>query len=561
MILHIPANFPVEYFKDSWLKYKKDNQKNRLDTLYIILNEFCRNGVTGGWINGVPLNNTALRAVCSKNFDDVIKDLLLLDNSSKSIFHTDGKYDPNFSSKCYKLGMKFCYSGTIEVELTSNERLKKYLDYLAGKRVYKKEIKNIEPKIHLEKQFKELTITIENDVYRYKNLYIERIRDLIKVEKNKKIKFLYYAEIGKILDDIDLLEKNNFQRYTLSDKNLRFYSLFTNINKELRWFLRHNGNKFVELDIVASHSYVLATILTNDFFSSKENEYSIYNIYNDLVLRIESYIDSKNKYNNNNNYTEAQEAAARRMYHHMSDRFFENEDIILYRSIDFEADFYQFIADVHHKVNPVKNQLSRNKIKSMVRLWMNHTDPHERKHVKSLELFKYIFPNINLLINEIGFFRTIKSAFSHLLQRSESHLVLDVTAKKLIAEYPSNKIFTIHDSFLFEDNGVDIKIVIEKIKQDLKDYTGIIPGIKLKNSNPFDSIDEIIEEDIMDVKKKASEKEKIIIDENDRVFNTQRIRLVNLGIQEVMIKYGDEDESEKFKDFINQLYSDRKNIQ
>lgn len=555
MILQIPANFPVEYFKENWLKFKKDNQKNRLDTLYIILNEFCRNGITGGWIDGVPLNNTAFRAVCSKNFDNVIKDLSSLDGGSKSIFHTDGKYDPNFSSKWYKIGRNYCYSGTKEVKLTSNERLLKYLDYLAGKRVYKKEIQIIEPKLHLEKQFKDLTITIENDVYRYKKIYIDRIRDLIKVEKNKKIKFLYYAEIGKMVDDVDLLLKNNFQGYTLSNKNLRFYSIFTNIKKELRWFLKHKGNKFLELDIVASHSYVLATILTSDFFLSKKNEYSIYNIYKDLVLRNESYIDAKKKYNNIINYTEAQEAAARRMYHHMSDRFYENEDILLYRKIDFEADFYQFIADVHHKIHPEKKSLNRNSIKSLVRLWMNHTDPHKRKWVKSLELFKNIFPSINLLIEEIGFYNKIRSAFSYLLQRSESHLVLDIVAKKLVEEYPSNKIFSIHDSFLFEDNGVDIKIVVEKIKQYLKDYTGIIPGIKIKNSNPFESLDEIIEEDIMDVKKKASEKEKNKLDEKDRIFNTQRIRLVNLGINELVRKYGSEDELEEFEVFINDLYS------
>jgi hypothetical protein len=558
MILQIPANFPVEYFKDNWLKFKKDNQTNRLDTLYIILNEFCRNGVTGGWINGVPLNNTALRAVCSKNFDNVIKDLSSLDGGSKSIFHTDGKYDPNFSSKWYKIGKKYCYSGTKEVKLTSNERLLKYLDYLAGKRVYKKEIQIIERKLHLEKQFNDLTITIENDVYRYKKIYIERIRDLIKAEKNKKIKFLYYAEIGKMVDDVDLLLKNNFQGYTLSNKNLRFYSIFTNIKKELRWFLKHKGNKFVELDIVASHSYVLATILTSEFFLSKENEYSIYNIYNDLVLRNESYIDAKKKYNNIINYTEAQEAAARRMYHHMSDRFYENEDILLYRKIDFEADFYQFIADVHHKIHPEKKSLNRNSIKSLVRLWMNHTDPHKRKWVKSLELFKNIFPSINLLIEEIGFYNKIRSAFSYLLQRSESHLVLDIIGKKLIEEYPSNKIFSIHDSFLFEDNGIDIKMVVEKIKQYLKDYTGIIPGIKIKNSNPFESIDEIIEEDIMDVKKKASQKEKNKLDEKDRIFNTQRIRLVNLGIGELVRKYGGDDELEEFEEFINDLYSNEK---
>jgi hypothetical protein len=32
MKLHIPSNFPVDYFIEKWLVFKKDNQINRLDT-------------------------------------------------------------------------------------------------------------------------------------------------------------------------------------------------------------------------------------------------------------------------------------------------------------------------------------------------------------------------------------------------------------------------------------------------------------------------------------------------------------------------------------------------
>jgi hypothetical protein len=105
MKLHIPSNFPVDFFKEKWVVFKKDNQTNRLDTLYIILNEFTRNNIKVGWHTGVPLNNEAFRAICGKNFDLVKKDLLLLEQGK--VFCTDNSYDPGFSSKWYKLGMKY----------------------------------------------------------------------------------------------------------------------------------------------------------------------------------------------------------------------------------------------------------------------------------------------------------------------------------------------------------------------------------------------------------------------------------------------------------------------
>lgn len=554
MKLNIPSNFPVDFFKEKWVVFKKDNQINRLDTLYIILNEFTRNNIKVGWHTGVPLNNEAFRAICGKNFDLVKKDLLLLEQGK--VFTTNDRYDPGFSSKWYKLGMKYCFSDTIEVELSSPERHQKYISYLSGDRVYRKEIQEIVPKIHLERQFNDLNITLDESVYEYKYLYIKKYRDLIITEKNPKIRYLYYSKIGKIIDDINRL--NNPQNYTykLSEKNLRFNSIFTNINRELRYFIRHNGNRFLEFDFIASHCYILATLLNNEFFFNNNKEYSISNIFPDLQLRVNSYIDASNNYKNNINFTQAQEAAGRRVYHHMSDRFFENDDIDLYKSIDFEADFYGFISDIFNKINPDLPQLKRNKVKSIIRLWMNHTDPHKRKNVADLKVLKKIFPSIDLLIEEIGFFDTMKSAFSLLLQRSESHLVLDIVGEKLVEEYPSIRIFTIHDSFFIEDSNIDENEIIEKIKRILNDYVGIIPGVKLKESCPFDSLENIIDEDVIELRSKAKKNESKIININERIFSPSTIRLVQMGNYELFSKYGDDNIQEEFETFISDLYPD-----
>jgi hypothetical protein len=555
MKLHIPSNFPVDHFKEKWLVFKKDNQINRLDTLYIILNEFTRNNRNIGWITGVPLNNEAFRAVCGKNFDNVKNDLLAFDNDGDT-FSTDGRYDPGFSSRWYKLGFKYCFSNTKEVKLSNCERLKKYQSYLAGDRVYRKEIQIIEPKLHLEKQFKDLALTLDDNVFEYKDIYINKYRELIVTEKNQKVKFLYYAKIGKIIEDINRLNNPKKYTYKLSERNLRFNSIFTNINRELRYFIRHNGNKFLEFDLIASHSYVLATLLNREFFVKDKMEYSISKIYLDLQLRVKSYMDSDNKYKNNISCTESQQAASRRTYHHMSDRFFETDDINQYKSIDFETDFYGFIADIFNKINPDLPKLSRNKVKSIIRFWMNHTDPHKRKRVASLKVLKKIFPSIDLLIKEIGFFKTIKSAFSLLLQRSESHLVLDVVGKKLVEDYPSTRLFTIHDSFFIEDSDIDRNEIIEKIKRILNEYVGIIPGVKLKESSPFDSLDNIIDEDVVKIRAKASKKESKKITVNERVFSPRNIKYVEMGNVELWSKYGEDNLQEEFETFILNLYPD-----
>jgi hypothetical protein len=240
----------------------------------------------------------------------------------------------------------------------------------------------------------------------------------------------------------------------------------------------------------------------------------------------------------------------------MSDRFFENDDINQYKSIDFETDFYGFIADIFNKINPDLPKLSRNKVKSIIRLWMNHNDPHKRNRVASLKVLKRIFPSIDLLIEEIGFFNTMKSAFSLLLQRSESYLVLDVVAKKLVEDYPSTRLFTIHDSFLIEDSDIDRNEIISKIKSILTEYVGIIPGIKLKESSPFDSLENLIDEDIAEIRAKASRKESKKISVNERVFSPRIIKYVEMGNIELWSKYGEDNLQEEFGTFILNLYPD-----
>ncbi len=532
--IRIPLNFPIDYFQKKWKVYRKDNQTNRMDALLVILNEFSRKGLINCYVEGLELNNEALRKVCGYSFDEVKKDLLEFENGS--IFFTDGSYAVGIRSKKYKISFKYCFDELVNVDLSSEQKLEKYLAFLNGQRKYKTKFPPPPSINHLEEQFKGLNLELIPTVQQYKDLYISFFRKKIEKCRNKKIKFLYYYKIGYLLESIDRI-KNNIFSTSFSKSNHRFNSIFTNMKKELRYFLRVEGCEFIELDISASHPYVLATILTNDFFNQKSGKYSISEIFHQLNKMIENYDNAKKnlefkKDNNINNIKETQAGAGQREFPHLSSSYFQNQDIIEYRSLDFESDFYKEIQKIllkHNSSNPT-DYIDREKVKKLVMVWLNLSEPDERMKIKSIELMQQLFPNINKLVESIGFFQDMKTAIALLLQRAESHLVLDVVAKYLIEKLPQIRIFTIHDSFLIQDKNLDINETIFYIKDTLEKYTGITPGVKQKSINPFVAFDEIVNEDINSVKRLAYKTEKKSYIEEERTFSPSVISVIKNGI-------------------------------
>lgn len=103
----------------------------------------------------------------------------------------------------------------------------------------------------------------------------------------------------ELKNKINSVKKKNF-RPKVSQSNHRLNSVITRLNRELRYYLRINGNRLVEVDLKSSQLYVLATILCDRFFSNDSSiEYSLINIYSQLYNEL--YYISNN--NNNSNYT------------------------------------------------------------------------------------------------------------------------------------------------------------------------------------------------------------------------------------------------------------------
>ncbi len=546
-IIRVPESFPLEYFEEKWKVYKSDCQINMMDTLLIILNEFSRFGLVEAHFQGVPLNNTALCKVCGNNFKKVKKELL--EFNKEVLIQTDGSYAIGVRSIKYKLGYTFIFDDLKTVKLQSESRLFKYKEYLDGDRKYRTEIQSLPNVELLNKQFFDLNLKLDKEVYEYKRLYINYFIEKIKKAKNAKIKFLYYSKIGHLVESISRVENRDYSN-KLSPRNLRYNSIFTYLKKELRYFLRVDEDNFIELDLSASHAYVLATILNSDFFLESDKSYSLGKIFKRLKKIIENYIDAGTKALNSNNIKESQAGAGRRRFPHMSSRFFENEDILEFKKLDFESDFYSEIQKRNSQ------SLSRDRIKNHVMVWLNLSEPNERDRLKNVNYLKDLFPSINTLIESIGFFQDMKSAIALLLQRAESHLVLEIVAKELINKYPNLKIFTIHDSLLIQNHDLDIDEISKGIKNLLEGYTSIRPGIKQKVLNPFESFSDIVSKDIKNVKSKANKIERNIYNSDDRIFNPNIIKWVELGIWELNEPVLIESEFTEFKLLLNKLYKD-----
>ena len=105
---------------------------------------------------------------------------------------------------------------------------------------------------HIFKQFENLEIEILPEIHEFTSMYQGLLHiHLKKYWNKKKIRYLILAKIGKIDQDIEDLFMRKFNP-KLNNENLRFHSLFTNILKEFRSFIRINGNKLIEFDLKSS---------------------------------------------------------------------------------------------------------------------------------------------------------------------------------------------------------------------------------------------------------------------------------------------------------------------
>ena len=506
----VPLNIDYESLF-SKIKGKPIAKKEIIDSVFLVLSLLYPKGKykhrfrkTNGF---KPLSNVQMNQLTRNRFGEVKRLLLNPDVTPEgSILLEDESYQVGVVSKKYKLNdTLYNKPGEKYVTLNSNTS-KRFIAHLEKKREDRKLFESQYQ--HIQQKFDESCITIDDDVYNYiwslqKELFDNSYHHY---HKDKNIKIQIHIKIGELLSKCDKIKSKELST-SISEKNHRFNSTITNLNKELRYYIKINGLDTIEVDTKNSQPYILATILTYDFFSSTTSEYSLYNIYPQLynkVLRFDkfneiknserttTYDDSSTYRNETINYT----SNSLSIYNHsfiddscMYGTLWNLSEFETYRKLPYETGIYDHLSEVFFN-----KEVSTTEIKKSVMYLLNASNKNMRNNIDVIRKFKETFPIINSIIEKLNSLKNLPSAFSLLLQRCESHLFLKVGCKELYDTYEDIPFITIHDGIIVpKENAV---VVAKSLKKSIENHTKIPVGISFKETtNPIDKIKEIGKEE------------------------------------------------------------------
>lgn len=252
----------------------------------------------------------------------------------------------------------------------------------------------------------------------------------------------YNAALGSI---IKILNRDIF--YSVDNTSGRYHSNLTNLQSDLRAFVRINGKELVNIDIKNSQPYLFTVLATAPEKAAKHVRKS--ENFSMLLKTLQGI---------------------------------EALDVRLYVFLVISGTFYEYLIKefgkygLHYSRSEVKRQVfiilfGRNGI------WN-----------KQREIFNIIFPNIYERICQLKGSSRSKNKFmnykrlSILLQSIEAHLVLDTILPRIEREHPGTIAVSIHDSIMTSILTNDEKRVFRIMNDELTKFTGYKPELKIENS-------------------------------------------------------------------------------
>jgi hypothetical protein len=238
------------------------------------------------------------------------------------------------------------------------------------------------------------------------------------------------------------------------------------LKKDLRKFLTYNGEKLVNLDIKNSQP-LLSGILLNPEFYTETGNFSIHTL------------KSLNKIIPNNKYQKFKKTISSLYINIMlviSSETIASKEFEDYLKIVQEGTLYEEIFNVLHPGRPLSRE-NRAKIKEIV-FTIFYADNRHGPRLRKIGLpFKRRFPNIFEIFSLLK--RNNKIIFSHILQKTESQLIIEIITKRIAKERPELPIFTVHDSI--STTLGNEKYVKQVMKEEIKKLTGLDANIGREN--------------------------------------------------------------------------------
>jgi len=409
--------------------------------------------------------------------------LRILESGKEPIISNNGKWlnkkyaqatDENEIKKgfClgYKINPKYDTGKTISVRIS--KKLSKRIIDNSGTEIAKSYR-------FLTDQFKNNKISIDPRFNDYLINHYKSLKELIKNNKYQTIVLKNF--IGRWLECVDRINRKEIW-YNVSKENHRLNSTFTSLPRELRKFILINNEPLEMIDIKSSQPYILSSVVNSRYFLDTSNDYNLNTIYPELYLEIKQMINESNKIYHNNSIitnTSPYKQSSARSSLYMWCEFLtqkEVESVVQYSLYQFEKDFYMDIVDNFTADSSAENRTElREKLKGVMMLILFDNNYQNRNNNIYIKLFKKVYPGMNAWIEMIHR-RIGKQAFSYVMQRTESYLMLNKACREFHEQHRDAPIFTIHDGLYTTSEY--ISDLTDITKNNLTTLTKKVPGIK-----------------------------------------------------------------------------------
>jgi hypothetical protein len=242
--------------------------------------------------------------------------------------------------------------------------------------------------------------------------------------------------------------KNGVFKWKIDQTSGRFHSNVTNMNKDLRPFLRVDEKPLCNIDIKNSQPFLSTILLTNPGKVSWMTKNPAFALLLES-LKVSMNLDVKN-----------------------------------YISLVVSGGIYEHLMAEFAKEGLVLTR-KETKVQMLRILFARNRSPKDETNKKCRAIFKDRFPTVHRIFakvrgNETGDKFTSFSRFAILLQRIESYLILDRILKRVYRELPGVVAITIHDSVMTGVLTSDVEAVRKIMLEEMTDFVGFEPQISIE---------------------------------------------------------------------------------
>lgn len=415
----------------------------------------------------IQLSATILHTIIGASYKEVIEAL-----EAVGIIEVNHSYIIGEKSMGYRLAKR--YAGEmVEYELKTkgiNERLQAYQKKKATEQ--KRRQKGLQ---HLSKWINKNHLSIDVEAAtQYINEYEEQFSKLMKetafstTEQQQEMLYRVSMRVKQMKDCVSQISTGNYEMKR--DANGRIYSPLTSLKRELRSFIRLDGENVGSLDIKASQPYLLTLLLKKAFWQTT-NKLPITlhsanpTLYATLVSHLTPIIT----------FTD--------FFGRLENSAFEG---FTFPKINWAGDFYTYLQQQVKQEDDGnltgKYFETRANVKSTMMLLLY--DTYFDKQPVYYQMFKKLYPNEADLMDMIKKINpSDKSIFPSILQSIEAELVLNRVTKQIAKQEPSMPMFTVHDGIFLPTTK--IKDLYDEVVSTITDCTKLRPGIKIEIVNQY----------------------------------------------------------------------------